>query len=257
MLAIALLVKQAGDVGGAKLVGIAAELGQLGQPNFPGQDAAVGEARVGREDSLPRARGESREIPPGWPAGWRRGRCIGHAGAGVGESQVALRVPMGVSRWVVALLAKQRQALGGAVALQIIEARRDMGQPHLAVGMLGVGGHKGGQGGAGISLALQQIHRAGGEVQGALAGGHQQVFWPASARRRAAERPAMPPPIAMLSNFMAAPWWDWRCWRLAGRGARPPGGGRPLAKAEQPLVDPVGKFGFAQGIAPQHGRVPL
>ena len=36
------------------------------------------------------------------------------------------------------------------MALQIIEARRDMGQPHLAVGMLGVGGHKGGQGGAGM-----------------------------------------------------------------------------------------------------------
>jgi hypothetical protein len=130
-------------------VGIAAELGELGQANFPGQDAAVGEARVGREIGAPRAPGESREIPPGWPAGWRRGRGIGHAGAGVGESQVALRVPMGVSRW---WLRSGETAASPARRSGVADHRGSprYGQPHLAVGMLGVGGHKGGQGGAGI-----------------------------------------------------------------------------------------------------------
>ena len=41
------LVAQTGNVGGAKLVGIAAELGQLGNANVTGQDTAVGEAGVG------------------------------------------------------------------------------------------------------------------------------------------------------------------------------------------------------------------
>src|SRR5690606_11021545 len=80
-----------------------------------------------------------------------------------------------------------------------------------------------------------------------------RVFWPSSARRRAGGRRAMPPPITMLSNLMVA-----LLAGICGAGIEREGGlahqvgGRPLAKAEQPLVDPVGKFRFPQGIAPQH-----
>ena len=207
-------------------MGIAAELGQLGQAELPGQDAAVGEARVGRQVGGRELGVKVAKSLQGGQQDGVGGRRIGHAGAGVGGEPGGFEGADGGQPLVVALLAKQRQALGGAVTLQIIEARRDMGEPHLAVGVLGVGGHKGGQGGAGISLALQQIHRAGGEVQGALAGGHQQGLLAGlgqaqgrgEARHAAADNDA-------VKFHGCAPWWDWRCWCPAGRAARPPGGG--------------------------------
>ncbi|MNL06439.1 hypothetical protein D3C87_1270740 [compost metagenome] len=174
LLVVLLFVKQAGDVGGAKLVGIAAERGELGQANFTGQDAAVGEARVGRQIGGRQRRVEVAKALERRQQQDVRGGRLCDAGAGLGGEPGGFQGADGGQPLMVALLAKQGQPLLVAVALQIREARLYVGQPHLAVGVIRMGGHKGGQGGARVAFALQQIHRAGGEVQGALAGGHQQ-----------------------------------------------------------------------------------
>ncbi|MNH11041.1 hypothetical protein D3C79_705450 [compost metagenome] len=186
---VLLFIEQPRYVGGAKLVGIAAELRQLGQANFARQDAAMGETWLGREIGRRQRRVEVAKAGQGGQQDGRGGRGIGQAGAGRGRDPGGLEGADGSQPLVVALLAKQRQALFRAVALQIREARLYVGEPDLAVGVLGVRGQEGGQGGAGIPVALQQIDGAGGEVQGALAGGHQQRlltrFGQAQRRRQA------------------------------------------------------------------------
>ncbi|MNF85202.1 hypothetical protein D3C84_675900 [compost metagenome] len=227
LLVVLLFVKQAGDVRRAKLVGIAAERGQLGQANFTSQDTAVGEARVGRQIGCRQRRVKvTKTLERRQQQDVRCGR-LRDAGAGLGGEPGGFQGAYGGQALVVALLAKQGQALQGAVALQIREARLYAGKTHLAVGMIGVLGHKGGQGGARVAFALQQIHRAGGEVQGALARGHQQRLLTRlgqTQRRREARHAATYHDTVKFHG--CTPWWGWlRCWHRAGRAARPPGGG--------------------------------
>ncbi|MNH25960.1 hypothetical protein D3C79_859850 [compost metagenome] len=101
-------------------------------------------------------------------------RGIGDASAGIGGEPGGLQGTYGGQPLVVVLLAKQGQSLQGAVALQIREAGRYVGETDLAIGVFRVRRQEGGQGSAGIPWTIQQIDRAGGEVQGALARGHQQ-----------------------------------------------------------------------------------
>ncbi len=226
LLARPLLVEQAGDVGGAKLVGIAAELGELGQANFPGQDAAVGKTGVGREIRRRERRVKIAKSLQGGEQDGVRGGGIGHAGASVGGEPSGFQGADGGQALVVVLLAHQGQPLFCAVALQVGQTPLDILHPHLAVRVIRMGRHEGGQGGAGIPVALQQIHRAGGEVQGALAGSHQQGLLArlgeAQGRREARHAAADHDAVKFHG---CAPWWNWRCWHRAGRGARSPGGG--------------------------------
>ena len=167
-------VTEARDIGGAKLVGIAAEFRQLGQADFAGQNAAVGKAGMGRQIGGRQCRMKVAKALEGGQQQHVRDRRIGDTGTSIGGEPGALEGADGGQALVIGFVANQRQPLLGAVALQIGQARFDILHSHLAVGVIRMGSHKGGQGGAGISLAFEQIDRAGGEVQRALAGGHQQ-----------------------------------------------------------------------------------
>lgn len=80
-------------------MGIAAEFGQLGQADFAGQNAAVGKTRMGRQIGGRQCRMKVAKALEGGQQQYVRDRRIGDAGTGIGESQVRLRVPMGVRRW--------------------------------------------------------------------------------------------------------------------------------------------------------------
>ena len=99
-----LFIKQTGDIGGAKFVGIAAELRQLWQAYFTSQDAAVGEAGVGGQIG----RGQRRmEVAKAFHGGEQQGirdRGIGDAGAGIWGEPGALEGADGGQALVVGLV---------------------------------------------------------------------------------------------------------------------------------------------------------
>lgn len=115
---VLLFVKQAGDVRRAKLVGIAAERSELGRRRIsPVRIMAVGEARVGRQIGVASA-GESHENPfeRRQQQDVRCGRLRGRRRRSRGRARIS--GAYGGQGTVVALPAKQGQALQGAVALQ-------------------------------------------------------------------------------------------------------------------------------------------
>lgn len=75
---------------------------------------------------------------------------------------------------------------------------------------------------------VHQIQRTRREVQGALAPGDNGAAQPLLRELDAAEQACQPAPTITVSNFIAL----------------------LLLKTAKPLVDPAGKFAFAQGIAP-------
>ena len=163
-----LFVKQAGDVRGAKLVGLRLNAASWGRRISPGQDTAVGEARSGSPDWPPPAgvkvaKALQRRQQDGVPV---RAPPV-TAGAGLGESQIGFQGPMGVRRWWLRSLAKQRQNPCRRSGACDPEARLYGPDPPCCPGMIGVLGGQGGQGGAGIPLPADPPSRRG-EVQGAL-----------------------------------------------------------------------------------------